>query len=65
VKVRLSLSLSLSPRLTLTSCAQRSPSLSPRLTFTTTGAVGRDDGLGEMLGVLEHEEAAAFFEEVG
>ena len=49
MKVRLSLSLS----------------LSPRLTFTTTGAVGRDDGLGEMLGVLEHEEAAAFFEEVG
>ena len=39
-------------------------SLSPSSTFARVGEAGRDDGEGGMLGVLGHEEAAAFFEEV-
>ena len=38
--------------------------LSPSSTFARAGEAGRDDGEGGMLGVLGHEEAAAFFEEV-
>ena len=39
-------------------------SLSLSSTFGRAGEAARDDGEGGMLGVLGHEEAAAFFEEV-
>ena len=39
-------------------------SLSLSTTFVRAGEAARDDGEGGMLGVLGHEEAAAFFEEV-
>ena len=38
--------------------------LSPSSIFGRTGEAARDEGEGGMLGVLGHEEAAAFFEEV-